>query len=167
MDGMAAVALSVAFASLFMMRFCELQRYAPLLRVPIMALAVGMVQLVLMRCSHVDLLIELAKLLLNPLLMLGTGLLLLAAIVVAIRGSHLAWFFLADWTPLLLLTATTSAQVDGALPELAACGSGDVPEKAQRPQPDFPACHSGGSNSFIAAPRDGKASGRQLICASA
>jgi diguanylate cyclase (GGDEF)-like protein len=116
--GPAAVALSVAFASLFMMRFCELQRYAPLLRVPIMALAVGMIQLVLMRCSHIALLIDVAQILLNPLLMIGATLLLIAAIVAAARGSRQAWFFLAGWTPLLLLTAMTSAQVNGALPQL-------------------------------------------------
>jgi len=118
MIGTAAVALSVAFASLFMMRFCELPRYAPLLRIPIMALAVGMIQLVLMRCSHIALLIEVAQILLNPLLMLGAALLLIAAIVAAARGSRQAWFFLAGWTPLLILTAMTSAQVNGALPEL-------------------------------------------------
>ncbi|MEP6898460.1 MAG: diguanylate cyclase [Rhodanobacter sp.] len=116
LSGTVAVALSVAFASLFMMRFCELQRYAPLLRVPIVALAVGMIQLVLMRCSQVAWLIEIAQLLLNPLLMLGAGLLLVAAIVAAVRGSRPAWFFLAGWTPLLLLTALASAQVNGALP---------------------------------------------------
>lgn len=116
--GNAAVALSVAFASLFMMRFCELQRYAPLLRVPIMALAVGMIQLVLMRSSGVSLLVEVAQVLLNPLLMIGAVLLLVAAIVAAVRGSRPAWFFLAGWTPLLLLTAMTSAQVNGALPQL-------------------------------------------------
>ncbi|WP_426702641.1 sensor domain-containing diguanylate cyclase [Rhodanobacter sp. Col0626] len=118
MVGSAAVALSVAFASLFMMRFCELQRYTPLLRVPIVALAVGMIQVVLMRCSHVPLLIEVAQILLNPLLMIGAVLLLTAAIIAAARGSRQAWFFLAGWTPLLLLTALTSAQVNGALPQL-------------------------------------------------
>lgn len=116
--GSAAVALSVAFASLFMMRFCELQRYAPLLRVPIMALAVGMIQLVLMRSSRIPLLVEVAQILLNPLLMIGAALLLVAAIIAAARGSRQAWFFLAGWTPLLLLTALTSAQVNGALPQL-------------------------------------------------
>jgi diguanylate cyclase (GGDEF)-like protein len=116
--GPAAVALSVAFASLFMMRFCELHRYAPLLRVPIMALAVGMIQLVLMRSSQIALLVEVAQILLNPLLMIGAALLLAAAIVAAARGSRQAWFFLVGWTPLLLLTAMTSAQVNGALPEL-------------------------------------------------
>lgn len=116
--GPSAVALSVGFASLFMMRFCELQRYAPLLRVPIMALAVGMIQLVLMRCSHVTLLVDVAQILLNPLLMIGAVLLLVAAIVAVARGSRQAWFFLAGWTPLLALTALTSAQVSGALPQL-------------------------------------------------
>ncbi len=116
--GPAAVALSVAFASLFMMRFCELQRYAPLLRVPITALAVGMIQLVLMRCSHIALLIDVAQILLNPLLMIGAALLLVAAIVAVARGSRQAWFFLIGWTPLLLLTAATSAQSGGALPQL-------------------------------------------------
>ena len=118
MVGAAAVALSVAFASLFMMRFCALQRYAPLLRVPVMAVAVGMIQLVLMRCSGILLLVEVAQALLNPLLIIGALVLLVAAIVAAVRGSRQAWFFLAGWTPLLLLTAATSAQVDGALPQL-------------------------------------------------
>jgi diguanylate cyclase (GGDEF)-like protein len=118
MSAATAVSLSVVFASLFMMRFCELQRYAPLLRVPIMALAVGMVGLVLMRGSHITLLIEAAQMLLNPLLMIGATLLLMAAIVTAARGSRQAGFFLAGWTPLLVLTAMTSAQTDGALREL-------------------------------------------------
>lgn len=113
-----AVALSVAFASLFMMRFCELRRYAPLLRVPIMALAIGMIQLVLMRCSQITLLIDMTQILLNPLLMIGAALLLIAASVAAARGSRPAWFFLVGWTPLLLLTALTSAQANGALPQL-------------------------------------------------
>ncbi len=118
MVGAAAVALSVAFASLFMVRFCALQQHAPLLRVPVMAVAVGMIQLVLMRCSGVPLLVEVAQALLNPLLMIGALVLLVAAIVAAVRGSRQAWFFLAGWTPLLLLTALTSAQVGGALPRL-------------------------------------------------
>jgi diguanylate cyclase (GGDEF)-like protein len=45
-------------------------------------------------------------------------LLLVAAIVAVARGSRQGWFFLIGWTPLLLLTAATSAQVSGALPEL-------------------------------------------------
>jgi diguanylate cyclase (GGDEF)-like protein len=71
-----------------------------------------------MRCSHIPILIDVAQVLLNPLLMIGAMLLLTAAIVAAARGSRQAWFFLAGWTPLLLLTAMSSAQVNGALPEL-------------------------------------------------
>jgi diguanylate cyclase (GGDEF)-like protein len=115
--GTSAIALSVAFASLFMVRFCELRRHAPLLRVPVMSLAVGMIQIVLMRCSHIPLLIDVAQLLLNPALMLGAVLLLIATIVAGIRGSRQAWFFLAGWAPLLVLTALTSAQADGAFSE--------------------------------------------------
>lgn len=124
--GSAAVALSVAFASLFMMRFCELQRHARLLRMPIMALSVGMIQLVLMRCSGIPLLVEVAQVLLNPLLMIGAALLLIAAVVAAARGSRQAWFFLAGWTPLLLLTAMASAQVSGALSQLTWLNDGSL-----------------------------------------
>ncbi|MBU6248327.1 MAG: GGDEF domain-containing protein [Xanthomonadaceae bacterium] len=116
--GSAAVALSVAFASLFMTRFCELQRFAPLLRVPVLSLAVGMVAVVLMRCSQISSLEGIGQLLVNPLLTLGAALLLLASVIAAVRGSRHAWFFLAGWTPLLVLTAMTSAQVNGALPAL-------------------------------------------------
>ncbi|HEU4671108.1 MAG TPA: diguanylate cyclase [Dyella sp.] len=113
--GSAAVALSVAFASLFMTRFCELQRFAPLLRTPVLSLAVGMVAVVLMRCSQIPALEGIGQLLVNPLLTLGAALLLLASVIAAVRGSRHAWFFLAGWTPLLVLTAMTSAQVNGAL----------------------------------------------------
>lgn len=113
--GSAAVALSVAFASMFMTRFCELPKYAPLLRIPVLSLAVGMVQVVILRCSHIPMLENVGQLLVNPLLMLGALLLLVAAVVAALRGSRHAWFFLAGWTPLLVLTAMTSAQVNGTL----------------------------------------------------
>src|SRR3546814_776518 len=71
-----------------------------------------------MRISQIALLEALAQLLLNPLLMIGAILLLVAAVSAAARGSRQAWFFLAGWTPLLLLTALTSAQTGGALPQL-------------------------------------------------
>jgi diguanylate cyclase (GGDEF)-like protein len=116
--GQVAVAMSVAFAAMFMSRFCELPRFAPLLRVPVLALAVGMPSLVLLRSSHIDLLVTTAQALINPLLMLGALLLLVAAIFAAARGSRHAWFFLGGWTPLLALTAASSAQVSGALPGL-------------------------------------------------
>lgn len=112
----AAIALSVAFAALFMARFCELQRFAPLLRAPVLALAIGMPLLVLMRSSSIGLLVDVAQALVDPLLILAAMLMLLTAIVAAAHGSRHAWFFLIGWTPLLALTALSTAQLSGALP---------------------------------------------------
>lgn len=117
--GVAAIGLSVAFAALFMTRFCQLPRFVPLLRMPVYALAIGMPLVVLMRLSHIGLLERTAQTLINPLLILGALLLLTAALFSAARGSRSAWFFLAGWTPLLVLTALASAQVSGALPEVS------------------------------------------------
>ena len=110
----AAIALSVAFAALFMARFCELQRFAPLLRTPVLALAIGMPLLVLMRSSSIDVLVDVAQALVDPLLILGALLMLLAATVAAAHGSRHAWFFLVGWTPLLALTALSTAQLSGS-----------------------------------------------------
>ncbi|MEI7036944.1 diguanylate cyclase [Fulvimonas yonginensis] len=112
----ASVALSVAFAALFMARFCELQRFAPLLRAPVLALAIGMPLLVLMRTSPVGLLVQVAQALVDPLLILAALLMFVAATVAAAHGSRHAWFFLIGWTPLLALTALSSAQTSGTLP---------------------------------------------------
>lgn len=117
--GTVMVALSVAFASMFMMAFCDLRRHAPLLRVPIGALAVGTGLLVVISGTHIPVLVDIAQLLINPLIMIGAVLLLTSAIIAACRGSRQAWFFLIGWTPLLLLTAMSSAQANGALSELA------------------------------------------------
>lgn len=116
--GASAVALSVSFASLFVSRFCDVQRYAPMLRVPVVALGIAMPLIVLMRCSGMAELVVMAQTLVNPMLMLGALLLLLTALVTCARGSRQAWFFLIGWTPLLVLTALTSAQDTGALPSL-------------------------------------------------
>lgn len=117
--GSASIALSVAFAALFVTRFCDLHRFAPLLRAPVLALAIGMPLLVVMRTSSIGLLVEVAQALVSPLLILAALLLLAAAIVAAAHGSRHAWFFLIGWTPLLVLTALSSLQAGGALPQLA------------------------------------------------
>jgi len=116
--GSSAVALSVSFAALFINRFCDLQRHAPALRVPIVALGLAMPLIVILRCSQIAPLVLMAQTLVNPVLIIGAFLLLLAAIVAAVRGSRQAWFFLVGWTPLLVLTAMTSAQETGALSSL-------------------------------------------------
>jgi diguanylate cyclase (GGDEF)-like protein len=116
--GASATALSVSFAALFVGRFCDLPRYAPMLRVPVVALGLSMPLIVLLRCSQVPVLMDMAKALVNPVLILGALLLLISALLAGVRGSRQAWFFLLGWTPLLVLTAMTSAQVTGALPNL-------------------------------------------------
>jgi len=116
--GPALVVSSVTFAIAFMLRFCQLKRYVPLLRLPLLALAGGLAALMLLRLSRVPVLVEIGQTLLNPSLILGAVLLLTGAVACAWRGSRAAWFFLAGWTPLLVLTALASAQTDGALPAL-------------------------------------------------
>jgi diguanylate cyclase (GGDEF)-like protein len=116
--GASATALSVSFAALFVSRFCDLNRYAPVLRAPVVGLGIAMPLIVLLRCSQVPELMDMAKALVNPVLILGAILLLFTALITAVRGSRQAWFFLLGWTPLLVLTAMTSAQVTGALPTL-------------------------------------------------
>jgi diguanylate cyclase (GGDEF)-like protein len=116
--GVSAVALSVSFAALFISRFCDLTRFAPALQVPVVALGIGMPLIVLLRCSQVSQLVTMAQTLINPVLILGALLLLITALAAGVRGSRPAWFFLVGWTPLLVLTAMTSAQATGALPTL-------------------------------------------------
>ncbi|MBM7131620.1 diguanylate cyclase [Dyella mobilis] len=116
--GASATALSVSFAALFASRFCDLSRYTPFLRIPVIALGVAMPLIVVLRCSQIPALMDMAKVLVNPVLILGAVLLLCTALMAAFRGSRPAWFFLLGWTPLLILTAMTSAQVTGALPKL-------------------------------------------------
>jgi diguanylate cyclase (GGDEF)-like protein len=113
-----AMALSLAFAAMFMTRFCELQRYAPLLHTPTLTLAVGMPLVVLLQSCQIPLLQQTAQVLIGPLLLIGTLLLLLAAVVAAVRGARPAWFFLVGWTPLLTLTALSSSQANGMLADV-------------------------------------------------
>ncbi|WP_430389310.1 diguanylate cyclase [Dyella sp. 20L07] len=112
------VALSLAFAAMFVARFCELPRYASLLHTPVQALAVGMPLIVLLRICQIPLLQETAQVLIAPLLLIGTVLLLLAAVTAAVRGARPAWFFLAGWTPLLALTTLSNSQVNGNLADV-------------------------------------------------
>ncbi|MET0255777.1 MAG: diguanylate cyclase [Luteibacter sp.] len=113
--GAAATALSVSFAALFMLRFAKVDDYAPLLRMPVLSFAVGMPALIVLRATGVDVLVQTAALLLQPLLLLGASLLVVAGAIAAARGSRHAWFFLVGWTPLLVLTALCGAQEQGML----------------------------------------------------
>jgi diguanylate cyclase (GGDEF)-like protein len=117
MIGSSAMALSLAFAAMFVSRFCELTRYAPMLHLPTVALVVGMPLVVLLDNCQIAVLQQTAQVLVMPLLVIGTLLLFCAAIVAAVQGSRPAWFFLAGWTPLLALTAMVSSQSTGMLPD--------------------------------------------------
>ncbi|RDI99707.1 diguanylate cyclase [Dyella solisilvae] len=118
MVGSSAVAVSLAFAAMFVARFCELPRYAPWLHTPTLALAVGMPLVVLLRICQIGLLQETAQVLLGPLMVIGTLLVLLAGVMSAVRGARAAWFFLAGWTPLLALTTLSHSQFDGSLADV-------------------------------------------------
>lgn len=111
-----AALLSLAFAAVFVARFCDLQRFAPVLHAATLALALGAPPLVLMRSSHLDALVAPARALHYPMLLIGAVLLLCAGLVAAVRGSRSARYFLLGFTPLLALTALDSAQTNGALP---------------------------------------------------
>ena len=113
--GAAATALSVSFAALFMLRFAKVDEYVPLLRIPVLGFAVVMPVLIVLRATGVELLVGMAQLLLQPLVLLGALLFVVAAAIAASRGSRYAWFFLAGWTPLLALTALCGAQQQGML----------------------------------------------------
>lgn len=114
-----AALLSLAFAAVFVARFCDLQRFAPSLHAITLALALGAPPLVLMRSSHVDALVAPARALHYPMLLIGAVLLLAAGGIAAWRGSRSARYFLLGFTPLLALTALDSAQANGALPGLS------------------------------------------------
>lgn len=114
-----AALLSLAFAAVFVARFCDLQRFAPSLHATTLALALGAPPLVLMRSSHIDALVAPARALHYPMLLIGAVLLLCAGVVAALRGSRSARYFLLGFTPLLALTALDSAQANGALPGMA------------------------------------------------
>jgi diguanylate cyclase (GGDEF)-like protein len=113
--GAGATALSVTFAALFMLRFTKVNDYVPLLRVPVLAFAIGMPVLIVLRATGIDLLVDTARMLLQPFVLLGAALLLLTGAISAARGSRYAWFFLVGWTPMLILTAMCGAQQQGML----------------------------------------------------
>lgn len=111
--GAAATALSVSFAALFMLRLAKIDDYVPLLRMPVLGFAIGMPILAVCRASGWGPLVGLAQLLLQPLLILGALLLLVTGAIAAARGSRHAWFFLAGWTPLMVLTTLCGLQLQG------------------------------------------------------
>ncbi len=125
--GSVALSLALVCAGMFMLRFCDLKKHAPVLHLLTLAM-IGYIALVaLMRATGVGLLVELAQSMINPLLMLGTGVMLISALVAALRSSRSSWFFLAGWAPLLIATALASAQSSGALPDMVWLNDAGIP----------------------------------------
>ncbi|MET0330751.1 MAG: diguanylate cyclase [Dyella sp.] len=114
-SGSIALILTVVCAALFLIKFCKLQRYSPRLHRGLLTLCAAMILVLVLRASQIAPLVQMAQVLLNPLLVLSSLLILLTSLAAGLRGSRYAWYFLAGWTPLLLLTALSSAQVNGAL----------------------------------------------------
>lgn len=128
LSGRIATTLSVVFAVLFLSRFAALRRYAPRWRVLLFGFAWVIVALSAAELS-ISAAGNLGRALINPLLIVGSLALLAASIFAAARGSRYALFFLAGWTPLLVVTALGSAQLSGwgahwTWSGEAACGAG-------------------------------------------
>lgn len=109
--GRIATVASVVAAVLFLVRFANLAQCAPRMR-----------QLLLGYAATVALVGTVGSLpwsgafgraLINPLLIAGAPLLLVASTLAAARGSRYAVFFLCGWTPLLAVTVLGSAQLYG------------------------------------------------------
>jgi len=113
MWGGIATSLSVVFAVLFLNRFAHLRRFFPGGRRPLLVFAGAISGLAVLGQLPIESANELGRVLLNPLLILGAPLLLGVAVVAALRGSRYAGFFLVGWTPLLVMTVFSSAQLYG------------------------------------------------------
>jgi diguanylate cyclase (GGDEF)-like protein len=109
--GRAATAASVVFTTLFLSRFAELATYAPRLRKLVLGLGAAVTLLMVLGMLPWQLMGRVASALVNPLLILGGPLLLVASLRAALRGSRYAWFFLVGWTPLLVFTVLSSLQL--------------------------------------------------------
>ncbi len=116
--GVTLTAISVASAVLFMVRFCDLRRYAPWLRRLMLAMALMVALVAGLDLTPYPAVRDLVHVLFNPLLALSAGLMVVTSSIALLRGSRAAMFFLFGWLPLLVLTALTSAQVGGALPDV-------------------------------------------------
>jgi diguanylate cyclase (GGDEF)-like protein len=129
MWGRIATVLGVVFAILFISRFSDLRHYAPRWRAFLLGYA-GVTALLagysMLPVPGAD---ALVRGLVNPLLAVGMLSALAAGVLAAFRGSRYALFFLAGWTPLLLINTLGSVQPYGWAPDwvsgdAAALGAG-------------------------------------------
>ena len=115
--GRLCTAASVVLATLFLDRFANLRRHAPRWRLPVLAFGAAVALSMLMVAMPVAVVSRLGVALVNPLLIVGGPLLLTAALWAWWRGSRYGGFFALGWTPLLLFTVLSSAQLFGFFAE--------------------------------------------------
>jgi diguanylate cyclase (GGDEF)-like protein len=111
MWGRLATVASVVAAVLFVARFANLAHCAPRMRKVLLGYAAIVAALGL--AGAIPSAGAALRALINPLLIAGAPLLLVASTLAAWRGSRYARFFLLGWTPLLVVTALGSAQLYG------------------------------------------------------
>lgn len=109
--GRFATAASVVAAILFLDRFANLRRHTPRMRRLVLGYACVTAGLSVL--GLVPELQDIARLLINPLLILGGPLIVAAALLAACRGSRYAVFYLVGWVPLLAVTVLGSLQLYG------------------------------------------------------
>jgi diguanylate cyclase (GGDEF)-like protein len=109
--GRIATVASIVAAVLFLVRFANLAQCAPRMRRLLLAYAAAVAVLGLV--GSLPWSGALGRALINPLLIVGAPLLLVASLLAALRGSRYARFFLFGWTPLLVVTVLGSAQLYG------------------------------------------------------
>ena len=111
--GRLATTISIVSAVLFLDRFAHLARHAPRGRRILLGYAAAVAALAALGFAPIESTNALARMLVNPLLIVGGPLLIGVAIAAAWHGSRYARFFLAGWTPLLAVTVLSSMQVYG------------------------------------------------------
>jgi diguanylate cyclase (GGDEF)-like protein len=111
--GRLATTISIVAAVLFLDRFAHLARHAPRGRRILLGYAAAVAGLAALGLAPIESANALARILVNPLLILGGPLLVGVAIAAAWHGSRYARFFLAGWVPLLVVTVIGSLQLYG------------------------------------------------------
>jgi diguanylate cyclase (GGDEF)-like protein len=111
--GRLATAVSIVAAVLFLDRFAHLARHAPRARRVLLGYAGAVAALAALSIAPLEIAHTLGRALINPLLIIGGPLLFGTAVAAAWHGSRYAGFFLAGWTPLLVVTVLGSLQLYG------------------------------------------------------
>ena len=111
--GRLATAVSIVAAVLFLDRFAHLARHAPRARRVLLGYAGAVAALAALSIAPLEIAHALGRALINPLLIIGGPLLFGTAVAAGWHGSRYAGFFLAGWTPLLIVTVLGSLQLYG------------------------------------------------------